>query len=80
MVGLGILTAIGLQYRRRRMFAAPFATIWAKFWMLEAAKAMGVSDHVQLLSIAIITAAGATVVTMTIPYTIEDRRKKNSLP
>ena len=75
-VGLSVFTAISMRYRRSRMFAAPLAIIWTTFWMLQAARAMGMSDRVHLLVVAVITTIVATVVAVTIPYTIEDRREK----
>jgi hypothetical protein len=76
VAGLGIFTAISIRYRRSRMFTAPLAIIWMTFWILQAARAMGLADRLYLLVIAIIATAVATVVAVTIPYMIEDRRKK----
>lgn len=76
IVGLGVLTRISMRYLRSRVFAAPLAIIWLTFWTLQAARAIEISDRLHLLIIAIITTAAATVVAVTIPYTIEDRRKK----
>lgn len=78
IAGLGVLAAIGMRYPRSRILAAPLAIIWITFWTMQAAKATGVSDRVHLLIVAIIAAAAATVVAVTIPYTIEDRRRKQA--
>jgi hypothetical protein len=80
VIGLSTLAVIGMRYPRSRMFAAPLAIIWMTFWTMQAAQAMGVSDRVHLLIVAVIAAAVATVVAVTIPYTIEDRRKKQTNP
>jgi type IV secretory pathway TraG/TraD family ATPase VirD4 len=77
-LGLGMLTAVGLRYRRSRMFAMPLAAIWAIFWTLQAASAMGMSDRTHLLVVAIVAAVVTTIITVTIPYTIEDRRRKQA--
>jgi hypothetical protein len=80
VMGLVALTAVGLRYRRSRMFVMPLAIIWMTFWTMQAAKAMGVSDRVHLLIVATIAGAVATVVAVNIPYTIEDWRKKQAKP
>jgi len=80
VIGLGTLAVTGMRYPRSRMFAAPLAIIWTAFWTMQAAKVMGVSDRVHLLIVAVIATAVATVVAVTIPYTIEDRRKKQARP
>jgi hypothetical protein len=77
-VGLVALTAVGLRYRRSRMFALPLAVIWAIFWTLQAASAMGMSDRTHLLIVAIVATVVTSIVTVTIPYTIEDRRRKQA--
>lgn len=59
-----------------RMFTVPFAGIWLTFWAMQTAEAMGVSNRIHLLIVAMVAVAVATVITVTIPYTIEDRRKK----
>ncbi|MFN8465376.1 MAG: hypothetical protein U0X20_07490 [Caldilineaceae bacterium] len=78
VIGLSALAVIGLRYPRSRMFAAPLAIIWTTFWKMQAAQATGVSNRVHLLIVAIIAAAVATVIAVTIPYTIEDRRRKQA--
>lgn len=80
LAGFGALAAIGMRYPRSRMFAAPLAIIWLTFWVLQTAEAIGVSDRIHLIVVAMITAAGATIVAVNIPYTIEDRRKKQAKP
>jgi ABC-type proline/glycine betaine transport system permease subunit len=78
IAGLGVFTTIGLLYPRSRMFAVPLAAIWAIFWILQAASAMGMSDRTHLLVVAIVAAMVTTIVTVKIPYTIEDQRGKQA--
>jgi hypothetical protein len=78
--GFGALAAIGMRYPRTRMFTSPLAGIWLTFWVLQAAKAIGVSDRIHLIVVAMIAAAVATIVAVNLPYTIEDRRKKQARP
>lgn len=80
VIGLSTLAVIGMRYPRSRVFAAPLAIIWTTFWTMQAAKAWGMTDRLHLLIVAVIAAAVATVVAVTIPYTIEDRRKKQARP
>ncbi len=74
--GFAALAAIGMRYPRSRMFTVPLAGIWLTFWAMQTAEAMGMSNRIHLLIVAMVAVAVATVVTVTIPYTIEDRRKK----
>jgi hypothetical protein len=76
IVGFAVLAAIGMRYPRSRMFTVPFAGIWLTFWTMQTAEAMGVSNRIHLLIVAMVAVAVATIITVTIPYTIEDRRKK----
>ena len=80
LAGFGALAAIGMRYPRSRMFTAPLAGIWLTFCVLQAAEAMGVSDRLHLIVVAMIAAAAATIVAVNIPYSIEDRRKKQARP
>ncbi len=80
LAGFAPLAAIGMHYPRSRMFTAPLAGIWLTFWVLQAAEAMGLSDRIHLIVVAMITAAAATLVAVNIPYTIEDMRKKQTKP
>lgn len=80
LAGFASLAAIGIRYPRSRKFTGPLAGIWLTFWVLQAAEAMGVSDRIHLLVVAMIAAAAATLVAVNIPYTIEDRRKKQVKP
>jgi len=76
VVGFSVLAAIGMRYSRTRMFTVPFAGIWLTFWAMQTAEAMGVSNRIHLLIVAMVAVTFATVITVTIPYMIEDRRKK----
>jgi hypothetical protein len=76
VIGLSALAAIGMRYPCSRMFAAPLAIIWMTFWTMHAGQAMGMLDRVHLSIVAVIAAAVATVVAVTIPYTIEEWRPR----
>ena len=76
VVGFGALAAIGMRYPRSRMFTVPLAGIWLTFWVMQTAEAMGVTNRLHLMIVAMVAVVVATVTTVTIPYTIEDRRKK----
>lgn len=76
VAGFGALAAIGMCYPRSRMFTVPLAGIWLTFWVMQTAEAMGVSNRIHLMIVAMVAVVVATVTTVTIPYTIEDRRKK----
>ena len=76
VVGFSVLAAIGMRHPRSRMFTVPFAGIWLTFWAMQTAGAVGVSNRIYLIIVAMVAVTIATIITVTIPYTIEDRRKK----
>jgi hypothetical protein len=78
VVGFCVLAGIGLRYPRSRMFAMPLAGIWGVFWTLQTAQAMGMSNRIHHIVVVMIAATVTTVITVIIPYTIEDRRKKQA--
>jgi hypothetical protein len=78
VTGFGTFTGISMRYPRSRMWTAPLAVIWTTFWTLQAARAAGMTDRIHLLLVGIAATVVAAVFALTIPYTIEDRRKKQA--